>query len=40
MLLLCRDTAKRPTMEAERVNQLANLLAGLQRRAADLRRYL
>jgi hypothetical protein len=27
-------------MEAERINLLANLLAGLQQRAADLRRYL
>ncbi|HKE42079.1 MAG TPA: peptide chain release factor 2 [Casimicrobiaceae bacterium] len=27
-------------MEAERINQLANLLTGLQQRAADLRRYL
>ncbi|HEV2977623.1 MAG TPA: peptide chain release factor 2 [Casimicrobiaceae bacterium] len=27
-------------MEAERINQIANSLAGLQQRAADLRRYL
>jgi len=27
-------------MEAERVNQIANLLSDLQQRAADLRRYL
>jgi len=27
-------------MEAERVNQIANLLTDLQQRAADLRRYL
>jgi hypothetical protein len=27
-------------MEAERVNQIANSLSGLQQRAADLRRYL
>jgi hypothetical protein len=28
------------SMEAERVNQIANLLSDLQQRAADLRRYL
>ncbi len=28
------------TMEAERINQVANTLSGLQRRAVDLRRYL
>jgi hypothetical protein len=28
------------TMEAEQINQIANTLAGLQQRAADLRRYL
>jgi len=27
-------------MEAERVNQIASLLAGLQGRTAELRRYL
>jgi hypothetical protein len=27
-------------VEAERINLLANLVAGLQQRAADLRRYL
>jgi hypothetical protein len=28
------------TMEAERINQIATTLSGLQQRAADLRRYL
>jgi len=28
------------SMEAERVNQIANLLSDLQQRTADLRRYL
>jgi hypothetical protein len=28
------------SMEAERVNQIANLLSDLQQRVADLRRYL
>jgi len=27
-------------MEAERINQIASTLSGLQQRAADLRRYL
>jgi len=30
----------REIMEAERVNQIANTLSGLQQRTADLRRYL
>jgi hypothetical protein len=33
-------TASDQCMEAERVNQIANLLSDLQQRAADLRRYL
>jgi hypothetical protein len=30
----------RCNMEAEQINQIASSLAGLQQRAADLRRYL
>jgi hypothetical protein len=32
--------SERAPMEAERLNQIANQLADLQHRAADLRRYL
>ena len=35
-----RRCARTESMEAERVNQIANLLSDLQQRAADLRRYL
>jgi hypothetical protein len=35
-----RSQARIKSMEAERVNQIANLLSDLQQRAADLRRYL
>jgi hypothetical protein len=37
--IMCADRS-RYLMEAERINQIANSLAGLQQRAADLRRYL
>jgi hypothetical protein len=35
-----RSQLRIKSMEAERVNQIANLLSDLQQRAADLRRYL
>jgi len=35
-----RSCVRIDSMEAERVNQIANLLSDLQQRAADLRRYL
>ena len=35
-----RRCIRNDSMEAERVNQIANLLSDLQQRAADLRRYL
>lgn len=35
-----RNCVRIESMEAERVNQIANLLSDLQQRAADLRRYL
>jgi len=35
-----RSQVRIKSMEAERVNQIANLLSDLQQRAADLRRYL
>ena len=35
-----QNPVRNESMEAERVNQIANLLSDLQQRAADLRRYL
>jgi len=37
---MCNHDVFQRTMEAERINQIASTISGLQQRTVDLRRYL
>jgi len=38
--IMCNHDVFQRTMEAERINQIASTISGLQQRTVDLRRYL